>query len=200
MDFLQAFVTTSPALAYLVLFLGMFIEGEVFFLAAAIFALEGYLNWWIILAVTFVGVILGDIAWYFLGKYSKETRLGSWVEKKFTGYEEWLQENFETRYARLAFMSKFLYYVNRITPLLAGWQKMEFRKFLRIHIMAAFAWLLFVVVLGKFFGFIIETIGVQVVFNRLYGVFLILAVVVLVGEYLLRKIFVKKIRKNKDRI
>jgi len=197
MDFLQYFVTASPALAYLVLFFGMFIEGEVFFLTAAIFALEGYLNWWIILGVTFVGVILGDIAWYFLGYYSKDTRLGGWVGRKFNGYQEWLQENFETRYMRLAFLSKFLYYVNRLTPLLAGWQKMDFKKFFRIHLIAGTAWLLFVLVLGKFFGFIIETIGVKVVFNRLYWVFLILAVLVIGGEYLLRKFFFKKIQSKK---
>src|SRR3989344_2755681 len=197
MDFLQAFVVSDPVLAYLILFFGMFIEGEVFFLTAAIFALEGFLNWWIILGVTFVGVILGDIAWYFLGRYSKDTRIGGWVGRKFNGYQEWLQENFETRYMRLAFLSKFLYYVNRLTPLLAGWQKMDFKKFFRIHLIAGTAWLLFVLVLGKFFGFIIETIGVKVVFNRLYWVFLILAVLVIGGEYLLRKFFFKKIQSKK---
>ncbi len=196
MDFLQAFVTTTPALAYLVLFLGMFIEGEVFFLTAAIFALEGFLNWWIILVVTFVGVVLGDIVWYFLGRFSKDTRLGAWVSKKFVGYQDWLEENFETRYLRLAFMSKFLYYVNRITPLLAGWQKMDFKKFFRVHLIAAAGWLAFVFVIGKFFGFIIDAIGIKVVFHRLYWVFLILAVIVIGGEYLLRKSFVKKIRRK----
>lgn len=196
MDFLQAFVVTSPALAYLILFLGMFIEGEVFFLTAAIFALEGFLNWWIILGVTFVGVILGDIAWYFLGRYSKDTKIGGWVHSKFDGYQEWLEENFETRYLRLAFISKFLYYVNRLTPLLAGWQKMDFKKFFRIHLIAAAGWLAFIFLLGKFFGLIISAVGIKVVLHRLYWVFLVLGVAVIGGEYLLRKIFVKKINKN----
>lgn len=194
MDFLQYFVTTSPALAYLVLFLGMFIEGEVFFITGAVFAIEGFLNWWILLGVTFVGVILGDIAWYFLGRYSKETRLGDWVQKKFSGYQYWLEENFETRYARLAFISKFLYYVNRITPLLAGWQRMEFKKFLRVHLIAGVGWLFTMFILGKFFGLIISAIGINVVLSRLYWVFLILAAIVIGGEYLLRKMFVKKIQ------
>ncbi len=194
MDFLQYFVTTSPALAYLVLFLGMFIEGEVFFITGAVFAIEGFLNWWILLGVTFVGVILGDIAWYFLGRYSKETRLGDWVQKKFSGYQDWLEENFETRYARLAFISKFLYYVNRITPLLAGWQRMEFKKFLRVHLIAGVGWLFTMFILGKFFGLIISAIGINVVLSRLYWVFLILAAIVIGGEYLLRKMFVKKIQ------
>src|SRR3989344_2318491 len=196
MDFLQSFVTTSPALAYLVLFLGMFIEGEVFFLTAAIFALEGFLRWDIVLAVTFVGVILGDIVWYFLGRYSKDTRLGTWVHKKFSGYQDWLEENFETRYARLAFISKFLYYVNRLTPLLAGWQKMDFRRFVRVHIMAAAAWLVVMFTLGKVFGLVIDAIGVKVVLHRLYWVFLVLAVIVLGGEHFLRKMFVKKLKRG----
>ncbi len=194
MDFLQSFVTTSPALAYLVLFFGMFIEGEVFFLTAAIFALEGFLAWWIIIVVTFAGVLSGDVVWYFLGRYSKDTKLGEWVQRKLSGYQGWLEENFENRYARLAFTSKFLYYVNRLTPLLAGWQKMDFKKFFRIHVFAGISWLLVVTLLGKFFGFIISAIGIKVVLHRLYWVFLILAAIVLGGEYILRKLFVKKIR------
>ncbi len=197
MDFLQAFVTINPVLAYLVLFFGMFIEGEVFFLTAAIFAIEGYLNWWIIFGVTFVGVILGDIAWYFLGRYSKNTKFGGWVSRKFSGYEDWLQENFETRYLWLAFVSKFLYYVNRITPLLAGWQRLDFKKFFKIHLVAGFTWLAFVFLLGKFFGIIINAIGIKIVLHRLYWIFLILGGVVIGGEYLLRKLFVKKLKKRK---
>src|SRR3989344_2095013 len=196
MTFLESFVLINPLIAYLILFGGMFIEGEIFFLTASIFALEGYLNLWWVAGVAFAGVIIGDVAWYYLGRYSKETRIGNWVSRKFEKHQGWLLENIQNHYVRLAFFSKFLYYVNRITPLLAGWQKMDFKKFLRVHIIAAAGWLGFMLALGTFFGLIISAVGLKVVLHRLYWVFLILAIVVIGGEYLLRKIFVKKIRRK----
>jgi membrane protein DedA with SNARE-associated domain len=194
MDFLQSFVSVSPHLAYLILFFGMFIEGEAFFLTAAIFALEGYLSWQWIVIVSFLGVILGDIIWYLMGRYSKSTRLGGWVSGKFQHYQDWLLENFNARYLRLAFFSKFLYYVNRLTPLLAGWQKMDFKQFLKVHLIAAIAWISTMFVAGKFFGLVIDAIGVNIVLDRLYWFFALLAVLVIGGEYLMRRLFIKKIK------
>ena len=195
MDFLQSFVVNSQQLAYLVLFLGMFIEGETFFLAAAIFALEGYLNWWWVLIVAFVGVILGDIAWYWLGRATKDTKWGTRLAEKYKNYQGWVSEHFIDHYFYLAFVSKFLYYINRLTPLLAGWEKLDFKKFFKIHLVAALGWLTTMFLLGKFFGFIIDTIGVKVVVHQLYWVFAVIAVIVILGEYFLRRLFVKKTKR-----
>lgn len=162
-------------------------------MTAAIFALEGYLNWWFVVGVAFAGVVLGDIAWYYLGRYSKETRLGNWLSKKFAHYQGWLSENFTQRYFRLAFISKFLYYINRLTPLLAGWEKMEFKKFFKIHFFAGLLWVIVMFIVGRSFGFVIEIIGVKVVLHRLYWFFAVMAVLVIVGEHFLRKFFIKKI-------
>lgn len=193
MDFLQSLVTTSPHIAYLILFAGMFIEGETFFLTASVFALEGFLSWYWILPVSFAGVILGDITWYYLGRLSKDTRWGIWLSNKYKNYNQWIRESFTNHYLRLAFISKFIYYVNRLTPLLAGWEKMEFKKFFKVHLIAGAGWLAVMFVLGKFFGLIIEVIGVKVILHRLYWIFAILAIAVIGGEYILKTVFVKKI-------
>ena len=174
----------------------MFIEGEIFFLTASIFALEGYLNLWWVAGVAFAGVIIGDVAWYYLGRYSKETRIGNWVSRKFEKHQGWLLENIQNHYVRLAFFSKFLYYVNRITPLLAGWQKMDFKKFFKTHLIAGFAWVVAMTILGKFFGLIIIAIGTKKVFRGIHWFFISLAVLVIGGEFILKRLFVKKVIKH----
>jgi membrane-associated protein len=65
-------------IAYLVIFLGAFCEtliplsffvyGEVFFLAGAIMAGAGTLDWWAVTAILYSGGILGDNASYWLGR------------------------------------------------------------------------------------------------------------------------------------
>ncbi len=196
MGFMESFVATNPNIVYLILFGGMFIEGEIFFITASIFAIQGYLSLTNIVLISLVGVILGDITWYYMGRFFKDSRLGVWLSRKTKGYERWMNENFLSRYWKMAFFSKFLYYVNRFVPLMAGWQKMEFKKFFKIHIGAAVAWVAVMWVTSHFLRFIIEAIGARAVLHRIEWVFIGLGILLIGGEYLLKHIFAKKINKG----
>lgn len=165
-------------------------------LTALIFAWQGLMEWWIIVVVTFAGVMLGDVAWYWLGLYGKDTWLGRWVQKKFPAYHIWMDQNFMARYPRMAVFSKFLYYVNRLTPLIAGWHKMEFKRFLKIHLAAAVIWLGVILFVGHFLGVFIELVGARKVLHRIELLVVILAVVFTGGEILLRKLFARRIAKD----
>lgn len=195
---LESFILNYPQWSYLILFAGMFIDGEAFFLTAIIFSLQGFLNWIPVIAIVFVGVLIFDVVWYYIGKYSKGTRLGLWAAKKFTNYEGWLHKNFLPRYAKMAFYSKFIYYVNRITPLLAGWHNLEFKRFLKIHFYADVFWMFIMIVVGYLLGFAVELVGAQWVLRRMEFVFIGLIVVFVAAEYVFKRIFNKKIRKNSE--
>ncbi len=199
MGFLEQFVVSNPAIAYLILFGGMFIEGEVFFVTASIFAIQGELSLTRIVMISLVGVILGDITWYYMGRFSKDTRFGIWLSKKTKRYEPWINKHLLSNYWKLAFFSKFLYYVNRFVPLMAGWQKMDFKKFLKIHIGAAFAWVAAMVALSYFLRVIIEVIGAKAVLHRIEWVFIGLGVLFIGGEYLLKHLFAKRINQNEEK-
>ncbi len=196
MGFLEQFVVSNPTIAYLILFGGMFIEGEVFFVTASIFAIQGELSLTRIVIISLIGVILGDITWYYMGRLSKDTRLGIWLSKKTKGYEPWINKNLISNYWKMAFFSKFLYYVNRFVPLMAGWQKMDFKKFLKIHIGSAIAWVSVMWVASHFLRFIIEAIGAKAVLHRIEWVFISLGILFIGGEYLLKNLFAKKINKG----
>lgn len=195
MGFLELAIINHPILSYLTLFVGMFIDGESFFVGAAIFALQGYLSWPIIVIVAFVGVLISDITWYYIGRFSKETWFGKWISKRFNGYELWLHENFVKRYAKMAFYSKFIYYVNRLTPMIAGWHNMEFKKFIKIHFAAAIFWLFVMTIIGYLLQFILEAVGAKWVLKRMEFVLPSLIVIFLLGEYMIKKLFTKKITK-----
>lgn len=196
MGFMEQFVVSNPAIAYLILFVGMFIEGEIFFVTASIFAIQGELSLTRIVIISLIGVILGDITWYYMGRLSKDTRLGIWLSKKTKGYEPWINKNILSNYWKMAFFSKFLYYVNRFVPLMAGWQKMDFKKFLKIHVGAAVAWVSVMWVASHFLRFIIEAIGAEAVLHRIEWVFIGLGILFIGGEYLLKNLFAKRINKS----
>ena len=193
---LESFIGNYPNWTYLILFAGAFIDAEVFFVTAIIFALQGFLSWPMIIISIFSGVVFFDAVWYQIGRYTKGTRLGTWLSKKIANYQGWLNQNFLPRYAKMAFYSKFIHYVNRITPFLAGRHGLSFRKFIRIHFYAAIFWLSVMLVIGYFLSFIVELVGAQWVLRRMEFVFLSLIILFVGTEYLLKRKFIKRIKKG----
>ena len=192
----ESFIINHYQWAYLILFAGMFIDSEAFFLTAAIFALQGYFSWPWLVAVVFIGVLLGDITFYHLGRYFQTTRFAEWIHKKFSNYGLWLDKNFLPRYAKMAFYSKFIYYVNRITPFIAGWHKLEFKKFLKIHFYADIFWLIIMLVAANLLRFVVDAIGAHWILKRMEFIFPALVLIFFLGEYIVKKIFTKKITKT----
>lgn len=190
---LESFVYNYPLGAYAALFLGMFIEGEVFFLTAAIFAWHKYLNIGLVLLVTFIGTAMGDVLWYFFGRYFGETKIGHWFWNKFKFYHDWLAQNFVSRYWRMAFYSKFIYYINRLTILFAGWHKLTLKSFFKIQILAITTWLSIMFVVSYFLSLVIGAIDPKWILKRMEFVFIVLIIVFIGGEYLLKRWFSKKI-------
>lgn len=196
MTSLELFLLNHQALAYLVVFGAMFVEGEAIFILSAILAAHGVLSWTFLLPTIFTGVMLGDIAWYGVGKYLQNTRLGFFMKIKFSRYHEWLDKNFLQRYARMVFYSKFLHYVNRLTPLIAGWNHFPFRRFLRLHLYAAVLWI--VVMTAGSLGIIYiggESVTRWLVDNLLYT-FLGLILLFFIIEFFLKRAFSKRIEKT----
>ncbi|MDP2696143.1 MAG: VTT domain-containing protein [bacterium] len=193
MSTLELFVINNPHWTYIILFGGMFIEGEAFFLTGALLALQGHLSWPWFIAVIFVGVILGDIVWYSLGRWSRNTKLGFLFSEKFSRLHSWLEESFMSRYQRLAFYSKFLYYINRLTPLIAGWHNMEFKKFAKIHLAAAVFWIGIMSIVSAALGLSVGGDGLRWLVGHLEYVVVGSAIAFVAIEYSLKKIFTKKI-------
>jgi len=197
MSGLEQFVLDNLFWAYFILFLGMFIEGEVFFLTAAIFAWQGHLDWGLLILSAFAGVFLGDIFWYWVGRgLEKSAILNFFFKIRFSHYQEWLEENFLKRYYRMAIYSKFIHYVNRLTPVIAGWHKFEFKKFVRIHLLAGAIWVGVNTIFGYGFGLAVGADGLRWLLGRFGYVIIGLVVVFVGGEYILRKLFSQKIEKS----
>lgn len=194
MENLLSAVAANPLFAYLAIFIGCLIEADLAFLAGAILATEGHLSWSILIFVGFTSVHVSDVLWYFLGRRSVETPFGRRLVARFDRYHRWLQGNFIGRYGRVALFTRYIYYVSRITPFLAGWHRLEFRRFLRIHFAANVIWVVLMGFLGYGIGTAVLAIGSRMAIRRIgYGLASISAVI-LVGAYFLERIFVKRLR------
>lgn len=195
---LETFVIAHSFWTYVIVFAGMLIEGESFFLTASIFAGQGYLRWGVLTAVSLTGMLAGDWCSYLLGRATKGTRFGFWFVRRFSRADEWLSKNIEQRYARLAFISKYIYFVNRLTPFLAGWHGFPGRRFLKIHAGAAIVWTGIMLILGHFLGLFVELVGVRYVLHRIEFVFITFILLFTGVEYFVRRRFARRISRDEN--
>jgi membrane protein DedA with SNARE-associated domain len=198
MNGLEHFVIAQPLIAYLIVFFGMFIEGEGIILIASIFAWQGRLSW-LLLAITIIsGTILGDIAWYMLGKHLKGTRLGGWLDKIYEKPGNVIEKVITEHYGKFAILSKFMYFTTHPTVFLVGWHDYKFKKFLGITAYASIIWGLAVLLIGYSFGYAISLIGFKKIMKRIEIFALIVFVALFVIERLIKKNFSRIINKKQN--
>lgn len=192
MSGIEYFIIANPILAYAIIFLGMFIEGEGLIIFSSIFAWQGHLNWLILAATVLIGTMAGDILWYGGGRLLRGTRLGNWLDKRYEKHTDALDTNIREHYGRLAVLSKFMYFTTHPTIFLVGWNKFPFKKFLWITLYATTIWALSVLGIGYFFGYAIELIGYKRIVRRIEIFAIILFAIVFIAGNVLKKALRKR--------
>lgn len=140
--------------SYIILFLGVVIEGEIFPLTAGFLVFLSLMNYYGVLAVGFVGAVLGDILWFMVAKKWGRQILdkhGRWVglNKKRLA---WLERHFNQNGKKTLFITKFIYSFGHSSIIVAGVAKMKWTEFLKVDLLASFLWVLIFVGLGKILG------------------------------------------------
>lgn len=137
-------------LGYIILFLGMMVEGDTVLFVAAYLTHAGYFALTPMLLTALWGMILGDNLWYTLGlKLRKSERLqfiAKWAEGLAQPFDEHLREN----PFRTIFIAKFTYGFNRAVITRAGMLNLRWKKIEESDILATLLWMAIVGGLGYF--------------------------------------------------
>ena len=174
LDQLLAFLGQHRHWAYVVLFLGAFLEtvipfslvvlGEVFFLSGSLLAGMGVLDLWGVMAVLYIGGILGDNASYWMGYYYGAglfERLAHWpLIGRLVHPENYDKgvEFFRTRGALAVFTARLSGPLSWVTPAMAGIFRLNYLTFLRFNTPAVVIGISEFVIIGYFFGNHLQTI------------------------------------------
>lgn len=145
---------------YPALFLGSFLEGESFLIAAGFLAKRGYLNLNLIIIVAMAGAYLGDVTLYFLGRkkgeglISKFPQIGIYypkAKKLFDKYGMWT-----------IFITRYLYGLRFASAAFFGLMKMRARNFLCLAFISCLIWSILIGNLGYMFGASLEALIGQI--------------------------------------
>jgi len=152
-NLLTRLVENHQILAYGLIYLGLVFEGEFFLISTGILAHLGALNFWFSL----IFIILGGLSKTFIF-YS----LGGFLYKKFNHHKffRYLEKRVNNVFPRFRtnpfwsiFVSKFVMGVNYLVVIFCGYEKINYRTFLKAEIPSTLIWAPTLLALGYFFGY-----------------------------------------------
>lgn len=152
-NLLTSLVDHHQILAYGIIFLGLIFEGEFVVISVGILSHLGALNFWFSLLF----ILLGAISKTFLG-YA----LGGFLYKKFNHHRifKYIQKRVYNVFPRFKvkpfwsiFVSNFIMGVNYLVVVFCGYEKIDYKKFLKAEISSKLIWAPGLLSLGYFFGY-----------------------------------------------
>ena len=148
--------TLLQTYGYWAVLIGTFAEGETVLVLGAFAAHRGYLALpWVILAA-FIGTLMGDQLFFYLGRKHTQwvlARRPSWKARIDRAHQ--LMERYRTL---LILGFRFMYGLRTVIPFLIGMSSVSTRKFIILDVIAALVWAVVVGTGGYLFGNILEII------------------------------------------
>ena len=151
-SFFNTFVYSHLILSYLILFLGVFWEGEITLIIAGIFVHIGVFNPEYTLAIIVAAAVSKALIGYYLGKYLGKRFPNSSFLKFFERKVLYFLPRFKEKPFWSICISKCIYGVNNATLVFAGYIGVDFKKYCKAEFIASTVWLGTMFCLGLFFS------------------------------------------------
>lgn len=183
----------------LVSFLGAIIGGEETLILLSILSSNGYLTAWVVLLFFYLGILVSDTIWFFLGK----SKLFDWFVKRkiisrvYLRWDKLLTKATKGSSFHALFITKFLYGFRIPTIMYLGREKVKVKSFLFDSAIIDFIWTLVVFAIGWFAGkgiLLATDLSKNIVlYLLLVGItFIIFTIIVRILSGLIKKWLIKK--------
>jgi membrane protein DedA with SNARE-associated domain len=142
---------------YLAIIIGTFLEGETILILAGFLAHRGYLELHLVILCAFLGTLLGDQLYFYIGYFmgrealARRPRWKNKAERVFSllaSWQSWLILGF-----------RFLYGLRTVTPFIIGTSKISPLRFLILNMLGGLIWATSIGALGYLFG---HSLGIMI--------------------------------------
>lgn len=138
-----------PLAVYAVLFLGMIIEGDLLIFTAGFLVRLGTLHLWPTFWSIFIGTLVGDSAWFYLGRLdTTRNKILHWLGRMTDVAGQKVDHHVKDRTIRTLFITKFVYGTHHFTLVRAGRLGVPYLKFLKADAIGSFFWVVIVGSIG----------------------------------------------------
>jgi len=154
LDSISHFISLHSNLAYILIGLGMLVEGEVIVITSGIFVHLGSLN----LLVTFIAVVFGcclkATMGYSFGSYLRRNHSHLSIVRRIENRVNYFLPNFSERPFWAIFLSGFLILsMNLFTHIYSGYKKIKLSIFIKAIFSSILVWTSIMLFLGYFFSY-----------------------------------------------
>lgn len=171
-NLIRHFTSDNAGIVYLLIVLGMIIEGEVVVVMSGIFAHLGSLNiYWIILFIIVGGVIKSGLI-YFIGFYLQKNHSHNKFLCKTEKRINYFLPNFLNKPFLSIFLSRFLILgMHSFALVFAGFKKIKLKTYIKAEAISLVVWSTLMLSIGFFFSFTALSISRDV--RKFLGIILI---------------------------
>lgn len=175
--------------AYIIIFIGILIEGEISLFTSGYLASLGFFRKELILFLAILSAAIADFFCYFFGRiiHKFPKNINRWVEKLVGRFDQALKK----RTFLTIFFGKFFYGLHFLFLIRSGTLKISFRKFLKSDGLSAILWILIIFFFGFFSGtsfFVFKNYIKYSEITLLIGLILFFSIRKLLNYYLRKKI------------
>ena len=144
-------------LTYVIIYVGTILLGNLVSFSVLWLAFHGSFGPWgvpLMMGITVIADMSGDMTWYSMGKGLSGTKLGGWIEGHLPKHEI-IMKYVERNAVKLIFLAKFIY--SSTFPILftVGWSNMDRKEFFKTSLKTIACWvpLMTVMCYALFSGF-----------------------------------------------
>ena len=172
LSYIKHFASVHAEIIYVLIALGVIIEGEIMVIIAGIFAHLGSINIYFAFLATIVGGSIKSVLGYSLGYYLQKNH----SQKRFLIQAESRVNYFLPNFLKKPFLSMFLSRflilgIYWFAIIFAGYKKIKIRTFIKAEISSLFTWAIIMLSVGYFFSYTALSISRDV--RKFLGVILV---------------------------
>ena len=204
-EYITKAVETNSTIAYLTIFLAMFLENiippipsEIIMPLGGFFVYQQKLDFYILVFWGLLGTILGSIPWYYLGKLVNENRISNFLDKKgkyigITSNDIAKSKRWFDKYGvSLVFWGRLVPGIRTLISVPAGVELMPLRKFLIWTSLGSLIWVVLLTYAGFLFGE-----NYQQIANYLNQIkYFVKPILIIIFVYFLVMFFLRIFKKN----
>lgn len=167
---------------YFAVFIGTFVEGEIFLVVAGFFIKHHFLQPIPTLIFSILGALTHELIYFFLGRWKGRAFLlgNRYTKRKYRNAKKLIN-----RYGILSlFIIRFLYGMRIVPMMLMGATGFSIYKFIFFNVLSLIIWSVLFLGIGYIFGH-----AAEIYFGNIKNVYLIVGVVIVLAVFLIYNIY-----------
>lgn len=180
-DIIRHFAAENANFAYLLIVVGILVEGEVVVILAGIFSHLGSLNISLVILFIIIGGVIKSVIGYSIGHYLKKNHSQNRFLLQAESRVNYFLPNFMEKPFLSIFVSRFfLFGMHLFALIFTGYKKIKISEFIKAEASSLVAWSIVMLSIGYFFSYTALSISRDV--RNFFGIILVFFIIFFILE------------------